>query len=104
MRTIATTSTLALLALTAGCGGGEPPAATPPTPSATVAPPPATTPIPVASTRPAQPAPTRERADRHVVEARACCSGGLWGDALGEEGEMKRTGDERRCRDVAQMT
>ncbi len=102
MRTIA--STLALVALAAGCGGGEPPAATPPPPSATVA---ATVdaPPPVASTPPvaAAPTPTGEAAHRLVVEATACWFGGLWGDALGEEGEMKRTGDERRCRDVAQM-
>jgi hypothetical protein len=103
MRTISTTSTLALLVLATGCGGGEPPAVSPPAPSATVAPPADSGPASTAVTPPAATEPTTEVAHRLVVEATACWFGGLWADALGEEGDMKRASDERRCRDVAQM-
>jgi hypothetical protein len=103
MRTIASTSTLALFALAAACGGGALPAANPPTPSATVAPTADAPPVASTPATSSAPTPTGEAAHRLVVEATACWFGGLWGDALGEEGEMKRSGDERRCRDVAQM-
>jgi hypothetical protein len=35
-----------------------------------------------------------------LIEAASCWIGGAWGDALGQQGAMKQTGDESRCRDL----
>jgi hypothetical protein len=43
---------------------------------------------------------TQNEAHKLVVAGAACWFGGMWADALGEQGEMKVHGLESRCKDV----
>lgn len=92
-------SHIALLAAfaVAGCADATPPPAQSPPPAADNAP------LPVASaTSPlAVPQQTREEAHKLVVLAASCWYGGLWAEALGEQGPMKQAGIQARCDDVA---
>jgi hypothetical protein len=87
-------SSLAALAL-AACGGSSPPPAPPPPPP----PPP-----PVATEAPPPPPPatakTHEEAHKLIVLAASCWYGGVWSDALGEQGPAKAAGAEARCHDL----
>jgi hypothetical protein len=90
----------ACLALLPACGGGDtpppnaPPAALAPAPTATA---PA---APTAAQEPAPPAQT-EAAHKFLVLTASCWFGGVWSDAEGQEGEMKKAAIDSRCHEVA---
>jgi hypothetical protein len=87
-----------LVSTAAACGGSQP--------SPTAPPPPVATSAPLAgagSSAPAAPAPaaqTQEEAHKLVVLAASCWFGGMWSDAVGEQGQAKATGAETRCHDL----
>jgi hypothetical protein len=87
------------LPILAACGGGDAPK---PPPAA-----PGTTPPVVATTPPASSAPTppaaaqtSEEGHKLVVLAAGCWFGGVWADALGEQGDQKKAGIDIRCTDL----
>jgi hypothetical protein len=80
------------------CGGSEPPPVPPPT-TASATPPPADSTPPVASAAPAA-SPTQEEGHKLLVLAASCWYGGLWGDALGEQDDVKKAGIETRCKEL----
>jgi hypothetical protein len=95
-------SLLGLVALPLiACGGGGETVKPPPAPTASAA---ATTPPAPATTAGAAPTPagaqTNEEAHKLVVLGAACWFGGVWADALGEQGELRKGGIESRCADL----
>jgi hypothetical protein len=94
--------TLGALSFGFACGGDPPVVANPPMPSASatsVAS--ADSAAPTASATPPPLPATSEEAHKFVMLATGCWFGGLWADAEGESGDMKKAAIESRCRDVA---
>ena len=71
------------------------PAAPAPAAPAVAATPPVPSP-PVQATKPS----SESGAHALFIEAASCWLGGVWGDALGQQGAMKQAASESRCRDV----
>jgi hypothetical protein len=80
-----------LAVLVTGCAGSPAPAPPVPAPPVSVAAPP---PLPP------PPPKTQEEAHKVVMAAAGCWFGGVWADALGEEGQAKTAGIESRCRSL----